>query len=151
MRKWNAIVLSSFLILVGVIVLLLCGFVLPNLAEETVRHSPEVAYLQYPILLGMYATAIPFFYAIYATVDMIFTIERESIFSHKLSKSLTHIKYCAMTIITLYILGFFILDASNALPPLVAVLGISIIVISSIVATASTFIKHAISKESIIA
>jgi len=151
MRKFNAIILSSFLILVGVIVLLLSVFVLPKIAEETVHHSPEVAYLQYPILIGMYATAIPFFYAIYATINMILIIERESIFSNKIAEYLTHIKYCAFTIITLYILGFFILDFSNALPPIIAVLGILIILISCIVATTATFIQHAISKGSVTA
>ena len=120
MQKLNSIILSSVIVLIGIIVLLLCIFLLPSLAQETVLIHPEVAYLQYPILLGMYATALPFFYAIYETVIMIQVIERESIFSSRIVEGLNSIKYCAFVIIGLYVLGFFVLDYTNAFPPIVA-------------------------------
>ena len=142
MKKLNAYVLSGLLIFIGFIIFLMCAFVLPSIAGDVVRHSPEVAHLQYPILLGMYATAIPFFYAIYATIGIIFTVVRESIYAEQIQHYLKQISYCAVTIISLYIVGFTILDVSNALPPIVAVLGINIIVVSSIVATAALFIRN---------
>ena len=142
MKKLNAYVLSGLLIFIGFIIFLMCAFVLPSIAADVVRHSPEVAHLQYPILFGMYATAIPFFYAIYATISIIFTVVRESIYAEEIKHYLKQISYCAVTIITLYIVGFTILDVSKALPPIVAVLGIVIIVVSSIVATAALFIRN---------
>ena len=142
MKKLTAYVLSGLLIFIGFIILLMCTFVLPSIANDVVHQSPEVAYLQYPILLGMYATSIPFFYAIYATIKMIYIAERKSIYAEQIKHYLKQIAYCAVTIIILYILGFTILDVSKALPPIVAILGILIIVVSSVVATAALFIKN---------
>lgn len=142
MKKLTAFVLSGLLIFIGFIILLMCTFVLPSIAQDVVRQSPEVAHLQYPILLGMYATSIPFFYAIYATIKIIYIAECKSIYAEQIKHYLKQITYCAVTIIILYILGFTILDVSKALPPIVAILGIVIIVVSSIVATAALFIKN---------
>jgi len=99
----------------------------------------------------MYATAIPFFYAIYATIKIIFTAEKESIYAEEISGYLTQISYCAAVIILLYIAGFTILDVSKALPPIVAILGIIIIIVSSIVATAASFIRGVLTDTALIA
>lgn len=146
MQKLNSIFLRTFIISTGVLVLSLCVFILPGVAQETAHLNPKVAYLQYPILLGMYATAIPFFYALYETLKMIAIIERESVFSSRLEQGLNYIKYCAYVILVLYISGFFLLDYSNALPPLVAVIGIVIIIITTLVATGAAFLKHVLIK-----
>ena len=146
MQKLNSTVLSSVIVLIGIIVLLLCIFLLPSLAQETVLLHPEVAYLQYPILLGMYATALPFFYAIYETVIMIQVIERESLFSSRIVEGLNSIKYCAFVIIGLYVLGFFVLDYTNAFPPIVAVMGVGILIVTIMVATGAAFIKNVLLK-----
>lgn len=142
MQKLNSIVLRTMIFSTGIVILLLCIFVLPKMAQETVQLNPEVAYLQYPILLGMYATAIPFFYALYETLNMMRIAERESIFSNCIVHGLNAIKYCAYVIITLYVLGFFLLDYTNALPPLVAIIGIVIIIVTSVVASGAAFLKN---------
>ncbi|MCH7321561.1 DUF2975 domain-containing protein [Solibacillus sp. MA9] len=142
MQKINATFLSLVIGSLGCIVLFLCIKVLPVVARETVTDNPEVAYLHYPILLGMYATAVPFFYALVETVLMIRAIERKSIFSSRILQGLNHIKYCAFVIIALYICGFFVLDYANALPPIVAVMGVIIIIVTTLVATGAAFIKQ---------
>ena len=142
MKRLSAYILSGLLIFIGFIIFLMCARVLPSIADDVVRHSPEVSHLQYPILFGMYATAIPFFYAIYATIRIIFTAEREGVFAEENKNYLKQISYCAFAIISLYIIGFTILDVSKALPPIVAILGVIIIVVSSIVATAALFIRN---------
>lgn len=144
MQKINSVILSLVLVIIGIIVLLLCIFVLPSLSQETSRINPEVAYLQYPILLGMYATAVPFFYAIYETVLMIQVAQRESVFSSRIVQGLNHIKYCAIAIIILYVLGIFVLDYTNAFPPLVAVTGIVILIITMVVALGAAFLKNVV-------
>ena len=151
MKKFITYVLSGLLILIGFIIFLMCAFVLPSIADDVVRHSPEVMYLKNPILFGMYATAIPFFYAIYATMRIIFTAEKDLIYLGKIKGYLTQISYCAVVIILLYIAGFTILDVSKALPPIVAILGIIIIIISSIVATAASFIRGVLTNTTLIA
>ena len=141
MQKINSIALSSFIVFIGFIVLSLCIFVLPNLSQETAQMNPEVAFLQYPILFGMYATAVPFFYAIYETVMMIQVTQRESIFSNRIVQGLNHIKYCAFAIIVLYVFGMFVLDYTNAFPPLVAVMGFVIVIVTIVVALGAAFLK----------
>jgi hypothetical protein len=146
MQKVTSIILSSVLVLIGVIVLLLCIFVLPWAAQETVLIHPEVAFLRYPILLGMYASALPFFYAIYETVKIIQVTRRESIFSSQIVEGLNYIKYCAFIIIGLYVLGISMLYYANALPPLVTVVGFGIMIVTIMVAALAAFIKNVLIK-----
>ena len=146
MKRINSVMLSLVIVSLGMIVLLLCVYLLPILAKETVAMHPEVAYLQYPILLGLYATAVPFFYALYESVSMIYMIEQKSLHSSRIVKGLNYIKYCAFVIITLYVAGFIILDTANAFPPIMAVVGIIIIVVSMMVATGAAFIKNVLIK-----
>lgn len=142
MQKMNATILNFAIVLIGTIVLLLCLFVLPSVAQETARIHPEVSYLKYPILLGMYATAVPFFYALYETMKIIQVTRRKSIFSSYIVQGLNYIKYSAFVILGLYVLGISILFFANALPPIIAVMGIVIIIVTIMVATGSTFIKN---------
>ena len=146
MQKISSIVLSGVIIFIGSIVLLLCVFTLPRVAEETIRIHPEVAYLKYPILFGMYATAVPFFYALYETVKMIQIARRTSIFSSRIIQVLNTIKYCAFVIIALYIAGICILDHSDALPPIIAFTGFAILLVTVMVAAGAAFIKNVLLK-----
>ncbi len=146
MQKISSVVLSGVIIFIGLIVLLLCVFALPRVAEETVRIHPEVAYLKYPILFGMYATAAPFFYALYETVHMIQIAKRTSIFSSHIIQGLNTIKYCAFVIIGLYIAGICILDYADALPPIIALTGFAILLVTVMVAAGAAFIKNVLLK-----
>ena len=103
---------------------------LPWIARGTAEMSPELAYLQYPL----YATAIPFFFALYQTLK-----------SSELSvEALKNIKYCAITISTLYAVGMprlFIVGHEDDAPGVVA-LGLVIIIVSIVIAVfASKAIK----------
>lgn len=146
MQKINYVFLSSTLILTCIFFLLMCVFVLPRIAQETVFIHPEVTYLKYPILLGMYATALPFFYALYETLIMIKIIECQSIISSRIVQGLNRIKYCAFVIILLYVIGIFTLDYANALPPIIAVMGSGILLVTIMVAAGSAFIKNILIK-----
>lgn len=146
MQKINYVFLSSTLILTCIFFLLMCVFVLPRIAQETVFIHPEVTYLKYPILLGMYATVLPFFYAIYETLIMIKIIECQSIISSRIVQGLNRIKYCAFVIILLYVIGIFTLDYANALPPIIAVMGSGILLVTIMVAAGSAFIKNILIK-----
>ncbi|GEL03998.1 DUF2975 domain-containing protein [Rummeliibacillus stabekisii] len=146
MQKINSTILSSVTILIGTIILLLCVFVLPKVAQETVLIHPEVTYLKYPVLLGMYATALPFFYAIYETLIMIQIIEYQSINPSRIVQGLNRIKYSAFVIIVFYVLGIFILDYANALPPIIAVMGFGILLVTIMVAAGASFIKNILIK-----
>jgi Protein of unknown function (DUF2975) len=123
-RKITFLKIAIFII--GLTVLSLCIFLLPALAREAAVMNPEYAYLQYPVLFGLYATAIPFFLALYKAFKMLTYIEREEAFSEFFMVSLRYIKNCALTIICLYVIGIIVLGGLNALHPGIAIIGIGI-------------------------
>ncbi len=117
--KLETLFLKIVVILIGIPVLALCIFWLPGSAN----------YLHYPVLIGVYTTAISFFFALYQTLKLLIYIDKNKAFSELSVTALKHIKYCAIIISILYA-GFIplvipIADADDA-PGLV---GIPIIII----------------------
>ena len=117
MKRGTTFFLKTTVFLIGIMILLLSAFFLPWLASYTASMYPEFAYLQYPVLIGMYVTAIPFFFALYQAL--------------KLWKS---IKYCAILISGLYVIGTIFLISQSSLHPSVAIIGFIIIFTSVVIA-----------------
>jgi hypothetical protein len=90
--KGETLFLKVVVILIGIPVLGLCIFGLPSFAN----------YLHYPVLIGMYAAAVPFFFALYQTLKLLSYIDKNKAFSELSVKALKNIKYCAITISILY-------------------------------------------------
>jgi MFS superfamily sulfate permease-like transporter len=113
-------------ILIGIPILVLCIFWLPAF----------VNYLPYPVLIGVYATAIFFFLALYQALRLLSYIDRNIAFSDRSVKALKNIKHCAITISSIYVglipFIFPIADANDA-PGLVA-FPLVIIFASSVIA-----------------
>lgn len=147
MQRIHLHYLKSFLLIVAGVVLGLCIFALPYFSIQAATTFPEVAYLQYPILLGLYATAIPFFYAIYETIFMLPIVEKMSIFSKQLKNGFNRIQYCGIVIAVLYVAGFIILDRSNAFPPLLALMGVVILFITGLVISTAFVMKMMIARK----
>lgn len=127
MKLRKTLLLKSAVFIIGFIILTLCIFWLPNIARETAEIYPEYAHLRYPVLIGMYITAIPFYYALYQTLKLLNYIEFKSAFSDLAVTSLRHIKHCAWAVIIQYILGFCYLVFQNAMHPGVAILGMAVV------------------------
>lgn len=129
----NNLILKVPVYILGGVVLILCLTWLPQTASLSAEMYPEYAYLKYPILIGMYITAIPFFFAVYQAIRFLNT-DQNSI----AVKSLSYIKTCAYIIIILYVIGFAVLMSQHVLHPGVALLGITVIVITSFIVRIST-------------
>ncbi|MBK3493837.1 DUF2975 domain-containing protein [Viridibacillus sp. YIM B01967] len=127
MKQGTITFLKVAIFSIGIIILALCVFWLPGLARDTAEAFPEYASLRFPVLLGLYATAIPFFLALYETLELLKYIESKNAFSDLAVISLKYIKYCAITIIILYVIGLFLLVSKNALHPGIGVIGVVII------------------------
>ena len=108
MKQCSTIFLKITVIIIGILVLALCIFWLPSAAD----------YLHYPILIGMYSTAITFFFALYQTLKLLSYIDKNKAFSELSVKALKYIKYCAITISIIYAVlipfVFPIADADDA-------------------------------------
>ncbi|MGV3464933.1 MAG: DUF2975 domain-containing protein [Heyndrickxia sp.] len=141
MKRGTTTGLKAAIIIVGVFVLMVCIFGLPKLADYSVELNPEYAHLKFPVLLGLYATAVPFFLALYHGIKLLTFIERELVFSDLTTISLKQVKYCALTIICLYIIGMVFLLTQNALHPGIALMGIIICFATIIVSLFATLLQ----------
>ena len=92
MKKYSTIFLRIAVILIGLPVLALCIFWLPSVAD----------YFNYPILIGLYASALSFFYALYQALKLLSYIDNSKAFSELSVTALKHIKYCAIAISIIY-------------------------------------------------
>lgn len=92
MKQGTTLFLKIAVILIGIPVLALCIFWLPSFAH----------YLNYPVLIGVYAAAISFFFALYQALKLLNYIDKNKAFSELSVNALKNIKYCAITISILY-------------------------------------------------
>jgi MFS superfamily sulfate permease-like transporter len=108
MKLRETFILRIAVILIGIPILALCIFWLPGGAD----------FFGYPVLTGVYATAISFFFALYQTLKLLGHIDKNKAFSELSVDALKNIKYCAITISIIYagLLPFLypIADADDA-------------------------------------
>lgn len=133
MKQVTTLFLKLAVILIGMPVLALCIFWLPSAAD----------YLHYPILIGVYASAVCFFFALYQALKLLSYIDKNKAFSELSVNALKYIKYCAITISILYAviapLVYPIADADDA-PGLVA-FPLLIIFASSVIAVFAALLQ----------
>ncbi len=122
MKRGSTLFLKIAVILMGIPVLALCIFGVYQLATNPV--NPNYAHILYPILIGMYVSAIPFFIALYQAFKLLNYIDKNQSFSELSVTSLKNIKFCAITISGLYLVMmpfvFLVADLDDA-PGLVIV------------------------------
>ncbi len=127
MTQGKITLLKTAVYVIGVVVLGLCAFALPALATSAAEMNPEFAYLKYPVLIGLYLTAIPFFFALFQALKLLGYIENNHAFSEVAVDALGLIKHCASAIIVLYVIGMIILGTQSALHPGIAIIGFVIL------------------------
>lgn len=148
--KRETLFLKVVVFLIGIPILGLCIFWLPWIANIAAEMNPELAYLQYIFLIFLYATAIPFFFALYQTLKILSYIDKNKAFSDLSVKALKYIKYCAITISILYAVGmpFLLRVAQEDDAPGMVALGLVItfasIVIAVFAAVLQKLLKNAI-------
>ncbi|MFA5522895.1 MAG: DUF2975 domain-containing protein [Tissierellales bacterium] len=100
--KGETFFLKFAVILMGLPVIALCIYGLPWLTNNPINS--DYAYIIYPILIGMYVSAIPFYIALYSAFRLLGYIDQNIAFSELSVRTLKHIKYCAIAISTLYVI-----------------------------------------------
>ena len=148
MEQITTLLLKIVIYIMGITVLSLCIYWLPWQANVLAEMYPEFIHLKYPLLIGIYMTAIPFFLALYQGLKILSYIEKGIPFSKVSVNSLKCIKYCAITIGALYVVGFCILILQDAGNPGIGLLGLVItfasIVIAVFAAVLQKLLKSAI-------
>lgn len=93
MKRYSTLYLRIAVILIGLPVLAICVFWLPN----------AVDYLHMPVTLGVYASAALFFTILYKAMRLLSYIDKNKAFSELSVTVLKHIKHCAFTISVIYV------------------------------------------------
>jgi len=144
--KLEILFLKIAVILIGVPILALGILGLPWLANNPV--SPDYANILYPIIIGLYISTIPFFFALYQALKLLSYIDKNIAFSELSGKALKNIKYCAFTISTLYVvmMPFVFLVAEKDDAPGLIIMGTAPIFASMVIAVFATVLQKLLKK-----
>lgn len=102
MKQGSTLFLKLAIIVIGSPVLVLCTLGLYWLISNP--SNPQYAYILYPIIIGIYVSAVPFYIALYNAFRLLTYIDKSKAFSQSSVKALNNIKYCAITISAFYTL-----------------------------------------------
>jgi hypothetical protein len=136
MKRGTTFFLRVAIILIGIPVLALCVFLVPELANYATELYPDRTYLKLLIYIDLYASAIPFYIALYQALQLLSYIDKNKAFSELSVRALKNIKNCAIAISGLYALGMplFYLVAEKDDAPGVIVIGMIVIFASMVIA-----------------
>ncbi|ALX48468.1 DUF2975 domain-containing protein [Lentibacillus amyloliquefaciens] len=105
MRRRSTIFLKIAVFIIGAPVLAFILFTVPMIVRNVVAGLSGWDYVILGILTIMYATAIPFYVVLYHTFKLLSYIDNNNAFSDLSVRALRMIKYCAITISGLYVIG----------------------------------------------
>jgi hypothetical protein len=144
MKRGTTLFLKIAVILIGIPVLALCIFLVPEIANFAAELYPDIAYMKYLVLIDLYATAIPFYFALYQAFKLLRYIDKNKAFSELSVKALKTIKYCAFTISILYVVGmplFFLMGDKDDAPGII-VIGMVMIFASMVIAVFAAVLQR---------
>ncbi len=150
MKRGSTLFLKIAVILIGIPVLALCIFLVPEIANYAAELYPDIAYMKYLVLIGLYTTAIPFYFALFQAFKLLSYIDKNKAFSELSVRALKTIKYCAITISILYVLNmplFYLMGEKDDAPGIIViglVMAFASIVIAVFAAVLQKLLKEAI-------
>lgn len=104
-KNISTLILKAAVVILGLIVIALCIFALPSAWKGGQVEFPEASYAVKLIVIGLYATTVPFFIALWQTLGLLHYIRKDIAFSDLSVKALKNIKHCAIIIGVLYMGG----------------------------------------------
>lgn len=118
MKRVSTNFLRFIIFLIGAGVLALCVFALPAMWKGGSAEFPTASDALFLIMIGMYATAVPFFIALWQALKLLSYIDQNKAFSDLSVRAIRNIKHCATIIAVLYVGGVPLLlpiaDADDA-------------------------------------
>lgn len=144
MKRGSTLFLKIAVILIGMPVLALCIFFVPEIANFATELYPDISYLKYLVYADLYAAAIPFYFALYQAFKLLSYIDRNKAFSELSVRALKNIKYCAITISTLFAVGMplFYLIAEMDDAPGIILIGLVLILASMVIAVFAAVLQR---------
>ena len=142
MKQGSTLFLKIAVFLMGIPVLALGIFGVIDLVNNPA--NPDYAHILYPIVIGMYVSAIPFFVALYQAFKLLSYIDKSQAFSDVSVTALKKIKFCALTISGLYvvILPFVFLVAELDDAPGLVIVGMVPVFASLVIAVFAAVLQR---------
>lgn len=136
MKRGSTLFLKMAVMLMGIPVLAICIFLVPEIANFAAELYPEMAFIRYLVFIDLYAAAIPFYFGLYQAFKLLNYIDQGKAFSELSVTALKNIKYCATAISTIYVVGLplFYLVAERDDAPGIILIGMAMIFASMVVA-----------------
>ncbi|OKP90845.1 hypothetical protein A3844_03020 [Paenibacillus helianthi] len=136
MERGTTLFLKVAVIVIGLPVLALCIFAVPEIANFAAELYPGMTSIKYLVLIDLYASVIPFYLALYQAFKLLGYIDKNKAFSELSVRILKNIKYCAVTFSILYVAGLplFYLMADMDDAPGIIVIGLLMIFASMVIA-----------------
>ncbi|WNS76192.1 DUF2975 domain-containing protein [Bacillus sp. DTU_2020_1000418_1_SI_GHA_SEK_038] len=97
--------LKFAVVLMGIPVLALCIFLVPEIGNVAAQLLPKFALIKILVYIVFYASAIPFYFALYQAFKLLRFIDKSEAFSELAVIALKKIKQCAVTISILHLLA----------------------------------------------
>ena len=134
--KRETLFLKMTVILMGIPVLALCIFLVPVLGNIAAELLPKFTYIKYLVSVVFYASAVPFYFALYQAFNLLRYIDQNKAFSELSVEALKKIKYCAIAISGLHalVLPLFYLFAEIDDAPGVIIVGLIVPFASMVIA-----------------
>lgn len=144
MKRGTTLFLKIAVIIIGIPVLALCIFLVPEIANFAAELYPDYTYMKYLVLIDLYATALPFYFALYQAFKLLSYIDKNKAFSELSVRALKNIKYCAITFSSLYVVGMplFYLMAEIDDAPGIIVIGMVMIFASMVIAVFAAVLQR---------
>ncbi|MDH4421498.1 MULTISPECIES: DUF2975 domain-containing protein [Bacillus] len=144
MKQGSTLFLKTVVILIGIPVLAMCIFLVPKIGNFAAELYPDIAFIKYLVFINLYATAIPFYYALYQAFKLLSYIDKNNAFSELSVSALKNIKNCALTISVLYVLGMplFYLIAERDDAPGFIIIGMIMILASMVIAVFAAVLQR---------
>lgn len=134
--KRETLFLKIAVFFIGIPILALCIFAVPEIANYAAKLYPGISYMKNLVFINFYAAVIPFYFALYQALKLLSYIDKQKAFSELSVQALKHIKYCAITISSIYVLGmplyYLLAEADDA--PGIILIGLVIIFASIVIA-----------------
>ncbi|MBM7570574.1 DUF2975 domain-containing protein [Aquibacillus albus] len=144
MKRGSTLFLKIAVIFIGMPVLALCIFLVPKIADFGAELYPEIASMKYLVSIDLYATAIPFYFALYQAFKLLSYIDKNIAFSELSVRALKKIKLCAIAISIMYVVGMplFYLIAERDDAPGIILIGMVIIFASMVIAVFAAVLQR---------
>ncbi|MGJ7913139.1 DUF2975 domain-containing protein [Neobacillus sp. LXY-1] len=144
MKSGSTLFLKLTIVLMGIPILALCIFLVPELGDLAAKLLPDFAYIKYLVFIIFYASAIPYYIALYQAFILLRHIDKNEAFSDLSVNALKKIKQCVISISTLHllVLPLFYLFAEKDDAPGVIFIGLVVPFASMVIAVFAAVLQR---------